>query len=110
MMNSCSFIGRLTADPKRFDGETSRVCFTLAVDSDNYKGSKETADYLDFVAWNKTAEYIDRHFNKGDLMCVANSRARVRQYENSDGIKVRKIEFEVGKAYCVGRSRTVNEE
>ena len=106
MMNSCNFTGRLTDDPKFFEGDVNRVCFTLAVDRDMIaKNGKTGADYLDFIAWKDTADYISRHFNKGDLMQVVNSRAKVRLYEDSDGKKGRKIEFEIDKAYCIARSR-----
>ena len=106
MMNSCNFAGRLVADPKMYEGESNRATFTLAVDGDV---PSDEAVYLDFVAWRDKANYIARRFHKGDLMLVVNAKANVRNIEK-DGKKSRKIEFEVGKAYCVSRHREENDE
>lgn len=106
MLNSCCFAGRLVDEPKFFEGETNRVCFTLAVERDVLqRDGKPVSDYLDFVAWKETASFIATHFKKGDLMQVSNARAKVRLYEDSDGIKKRKTEFEIDKVYCLARSR-----
>ncbi len=111
MMNSCNFTGRLTDDPKYFEGEVNRACFTLAVDRDMVKNNKGMgADYLDFIAWGDKADYIMRRFNKGDLMQVVNARAKVRLYEDSDGIKKRKTEYEIDKAYCIERIRIQDDD
>lgn len=104
MTNSCHFIGRLVDDPKLYEGEPNRACFCLAVDRDTNKNGRGSADYLDFVAWKEAADYVVRHFNKGDLMSVVNARAKVRKYEDGEDRKNR-VEFEVHKVYCIGRAR-----
>jgi len=103
MLNSCNFAGRLVDDPKLFDGKNPRACFTLAVDRDFIRDD-DKADYFDFVAWNERAEYIVRHFRKGDMVLVS-SRAKVRAYEDSNGARKRKTEFEAERIYCICRSR-----
>lgn len=98
-MNSCSFSGRLTADP-RLDhvgnDQTEKVTFTLAVDRDRRKedGSRDT-DFFDFVAWRGTAKFVAEYFHKGDAMTVVNVREQVRDYVDKDGNKHRKTEHEV---------------
>ncbi len=108
MLNSCNFAGRLVDEPKFFEGDANRVCFTLAVERDgpvrNASG-KPTSDYLDFIGWKDVADFVVSHFHKGDLVQVANARAKVRLYEDSDGVKKRKTEFELDKVYCLARSR-----
>ena len=100
MLNTCSFIGNLTADPKYFEGDSPRATFTLAVDRDyaNSDGEK-TSDFLDFVVWNSTADFVAKHFHKGDIMTVCNSRAQVRVFTNEDGVRKRIIQFVDGKCY-----------
>lgn len=109
MLNNCIFCGRLVEDPKLFQGDPVRCCFTIAVDRDGSNKNGGNADYFDFVAWRDTADYVSRHFNKGDLIQVV-SRAKVRSYEDSEGIKKRKTEFEVDKVYCILRNRNKEED
>ena len=111
MMNSCNFTGRLVDNPKLFEGEANRVTFTLAVDRDYApKEGQKGADYLDFIAWRETANYVVKHFRKGDLMQVVNARARIKTYEDSEGTEKRKTEYEVNKVYCLLRNRKENED
>jgi len=98
-MNSCDFMGRLTADPElKLVGEdqVEKVTFTLAVDRDRKRedGSRDT-DFLDFVSWRGTAKFIADHFHKGDTMIVTHSREVVREYTDKDGTKRRKHEHEI---------------
>ena len=107
MMNSCNFTGRLVEDPKLMmdEGGVQRVTFTLAVDRDSAWKYDKSSDYLDFIAWREVAKYIVRKFKKGDLMTVINARAKVRNIVDSNGIKKRKTEFIVDKAYCSHRHK-----
>lgn len=71
-MNACQFIGRLTAEPELQhtpDG-TAVLNFTLAVDREN---AKDKTDFIHFVTWRKTAEFVDGYFHKGDRMGVRGS-------------------------------------
>ena len=101
MLNSCNFTGRLASDPKFFETNgVSRVVFTLAVDRDHKldNGEYET-DFLDFIAWRATAEFVNKYFHKGDLATVSNARAQVRVYDDSDGQKHRRVEFLADQVY-----------
>lgn len=100
MLNSCNFTGRLAAEPKYFEGENSRAVFCLAVDRDRKgaDGNYET-DFLDFVAWNGTADFVNKWFHKGDQVTVANARAQVRVYTDDEGVTKRRVEFVAEKVY-----------
>lgn len=102
MRNSCYFTGRLVADPKLFEGNPNRVCFTISVLGDfKDKEGKVQSSFLDFIAWRDTADYIARHFHKGDMLRVDDCEAKVRNYEDSGGVKHRKVEFEVDGIYNI---------
>lgn len=62
-------LGRLTKDPMERtygqDGQGKMSIFTLAVD----QGQDKTS-YYDCIAFGKTAEIINEHFNKGRAMLV----------------------------------------
>lgn len=69
-MNSTNMIGRLTADPElRRTGDGTAVCtFTLAVRRPRVK---DTSDFIDFVAWRQSAEYLHQYGHKGDIVAVS---------------------------------------
>ena len=86
MLNNVQLMGRLTADPELFTGENYIVCrFTLAVSRDykNENGDYDT-DFFNVVAWNKFAEFISSHFQKGQLVTL-DGRLRTRKYTDKNG-------------------------
>jgi len=110
MLNMCVFSGRFASEPKFFQNDgVARCVFTLAVDRDQKleNGEYET-DFLDFIAWRGTAEFVQKYFHKGDLATVANARAQVHTYEDSNGNRQRKTEFVVDRIYF-GQKRKAEE-
>ena len=100
-MNVCTFIGRLGKDPdmKYTTNGKVVVSFSLAVNRD---GKKDESDWIDFVAWEKTAEVIAQHCHKGDLIGVTGNLQR-RDWEKdgqkrySHEVRVNRIDFCGGK-------------
>jgi len=85
-MNNVSLIGRLTKDPElRFtSGDGSAVCrFTLAV---NRQFKKDEADFINCVAFGKTAEIINQYVTKGRQLGIQGS-IRTGSYDAKDGTK-----------------------
>ena len=107
MLNRCIFMGRLAADPElRKTGSGTSCCsFRLAVDRD-YKGQdgQRATDWLNFVAWRGTAEFIARNFRRGQPM-VVETKAQSRTYER-DGQNHTVVEFVVDNAYFAGGKQT----
>ena len=92
--NNVNFIGRFTKDPEiRKAGETSVVNFSLARNRD-FSKDKDAVDFVDFVAWGKTAETIAKYFKKGNRIGVSGN-IQTRTYENSNGTKVKVTEVYV---------------
>lgn len=90
MINNVVLVGRLTKDPDlRYTGSGTAVAsFTLAVNR-NFKdqnGNRE-ADFINCVAWRKTAELIGDHVKKGQQIGAV-GRIQTRSYENQQGQKV----------------------
>lgn len=86
-MNNCTFMGRLVADPElRHTQSQTPVCsFTLAVDRAYApKGEERKADFIQFVAWKHTAEFITRFFRKGQRMAVVGA-LQSRKYTDKNG-------------------------
>lgn len=86
-MNKIMLIGRLTKDPElRYtQSGTAVASFTLAVDRrfSNQSGERE-ADFINCVAWQKSAEFVANYFHKGKQMALE-GRLQVRSYDGNDG-------------------------
>ena len=85
-MNHWVGIGRLTRDPEVRYTQSGKACakFTLAIDRRG-NGEKQ-ADFIQCVAWEKTAEIIGNHCTKGQKIAVE-GRIQTRSYEGNDGAK-----------------------
>lgn len=73
-MNKVILIGRLTADPelRQTQSGVSSCRFTVAVNRnfvDKNTGERQ-ADFISCVAWRQTAEFVNRYFKKGNMICV----------------------------------------
>lgn len=90
-MNKGQYTGRLTADPelKQTQGGVSVCSFTLAVKRPRVK---DKTDFINFVAWRGTAEFIYRYFKKGDAMEVSGALTS-RKYQDQSGNN--RVAFEV---------------
>ena len=86
MINKAILMGRLTRAPViRHTDSGKAVCnFTVAID--NGYGEEKSADFISCVAWNKTAEFVDKYFAKGRMIIVV-GRIQTRTREGQDGKK-----------------------
>lgn len=88
-MNSVNLIGRLTNKPT-FGYTNSNIAyarFTLAVNR-NFKNAngERQADFINCVAYRKTAKLINQYTDKGDLLGTE-GRIQTGSYTASDGSK-----------------------
>ena len=90
-MNKVILIGRTTKeiDLRRTTNGNAVVSFTLAVENRYQKDEegKNTVDFINCVAWNKTAEIMDQYVSKGQKIAVE-GRIQTRNYEDKDGKRV----------------------
>lgn len=103
-MNNVQLVGRMTRDPEtRWTTGNNQMCiarFTLAVDRRFKKdGDQQTADFISCKAFGKTAEFIEKYFNKGRRIGVV-GRIETGSYEK-DGNKVYYTEVIVEQAEFV---------
>ena len=91
-MNKVIIIGRFTRDPeiKYSTGEnaTATARFSLAVNRrfKNKEGNYD-ADFINCVAFGKTAEFIEKYFAKGMAIGIT-GRIQTGSYTNKEGQKV----------------------
>lgn len=88
-MNNVSLVGRLTRDVEiRYtDGGTSISRFSIAVDRRFKSEGQPSADFINCVAFGKTAEFVEKYFKKGQRI-GAIGRIQTGSYDNKDGVKV----------------------
>ena len=100
MLNHITVMGRLTRDPElRQVGEAPVCNFSIACDRDykNANGEKET-DFIDVVAWRKSAETVSQYFTKG-RMAVVEGRLQIRDWTDKEGNKRRSAEIVADRVY-----------
>ena len=94
MLNKAILMGRLVADPelRRTPNNNSVTSFTLAVNRSFVRqGEQPQTDFIDVVAWGKTAEFVSRYFVKGQQVAVA-GRIQTRNWEDRNGNKRKSTE------------------
>lgn len=93
-------MGRLTADPERRQTPNNIpvASFTLAVDRNFSSGGERQTDFIDIIAWRKTAEFVSNYFHKGMLVAVQGS-IQTRSYTDNQGIKRKAFEIVADHVY-----------
>lgn len=88
-MNRVNLIGRLTKDPEVRRASTgNNMCrFSLAVDRRNSKSEQQQADFINCIAFGKTAESLCQYQRKGSRIGVE-GRIQTGSYTNQQGQKV----------------------
>ena len=110
-MNKVILMGRLTRDAEiRYSqGESSTAIarFSLAVDRRFRRDNDEqTADFINCVAFNKTAEFLERFGRKGTKF-VLEGRIQTGSYTNKDGQKVYTTDVVVEEQeFCESKSQS----
>ena len=88
MLNKAILMGRLTRDPElRYTqtGNVPVVTFTLAVErSYGGNGKERQTDFIDIVAWRKTAELVSQWFTKG-MMIIVTGSIQSRRWQDKNG-------------------------
>lgn len=91
-MNQANFVGRMTADVRKFAYQTkdgtkkAMIRFTVAV------GYGDNVDFIPVSAYGKTAEIVSKYAHKGDMIGVTGSitarttRDRDGNYKNYFGV------------------------
>lgn len=103
-MNKCFFTCvRLTKDPDVRQSQSGHTIarFTIAVNKE-YKVAEgqPTADFLNCIAFDKTAEFVQKYLSKGSKVNVE-ARVQTGSYQNKEGNTVYTTDFAVDKVeFC----------
>lgn len=103
-------MGRLTADPemRQTPQGTPLARFSIAVDRRVRRDSgQQTADFINCVAWQQTAEFICRYFQKGSMIAIE-GRIQSRSWDGQDGKRQYATEVVAESAYFTGSRNETN--
>ena len=90
-MNKAILMGRLTRDPdvRYSQGENPMAIarYTLAVDRRFKRDGEQSADFINCLAFGKSAEFAEKYFKQGTKIAVS-GRIQTGSYTNREGVKV----------------------
>ncbi|MCR4652463.1 MAG: single-stranded DNA-binding protein [Eubacterium sp.] len=90
-MNKVILMGRLTRDPEvrwtTGDNAQAVARYTLAVDRRGRRDAETTADFINCVAFGKSAEFAEKYLRQGTKM-VIEGRIQTGRYTKQDGSTV----------------------
>lgn len=105
MLNIVAIMGRLARDPelRQTTGGKSVATFTVACDRPGRRdaGGQSTVDWIPVTAWEGTAEFVYKYFQKGQLIAV-DGRLQSRTYQDKSGNNRTAIEIVARNVHFAG--------
>ncbi|WP_458398565.1 single-stranded DNA-binding protein [Anaerotignum sp.] len=108
MLNVICLVGRMVHSPelKRTNSGNEVTTFTVAVErSRSGQDGQRQVDYIDVIAWRKTAEFICKYFQKGSWIAV-NGTLQTRTFEDRDSKKRKVYEVLADNVHFAGSKAT----
>lgn len=108
MLNVIAIMGRLSRDPELRQTTTGKnvASFTIACSRGRKDANgKDLVDWIPVVAWEHTAEFVCKYFEKGSLIAI-DGRLQSRTYKDRDGNNRAAIEIVANNANFAGSKRT----
>lgn len=104
MINKVILMGRLTRDPEMRHTNSGTPVTTFSIAIDNGYGDNKRTDFVNCLAWNKTAEFVTKYFTKGKMIIVI-GRITTRSWETQDGKRAYATEV-VAKEVSFGETKS----
>ena len=108
MLNVVAIMGRLAADPQLRQTTTGKnvASFRIACDRGRRDANGQSqADWLDVVAWDRTAEFVCKYFQKGSLIAI-DGRLQSRSYQDKNGNNRKAVEIVADNVHFVESKRS----
>lgn len=107
MLNRVILMGRITHDLelKSTPSGASVLSFSIAVDRGYVRqGEERQSDFINCVAWNQRAEFINNYFGKGRMIAIE-GQLRSRTYDDKNGVKHYVTEVNVDNVSFTGEPK-----
>lgn len=108
MLNRITVQGRIVKKPELRVTQSGKsvASFTLAVERDYAApGQDRETDFLDVNAWNQTAEFVGKYFDKGN-MALVDGKLQIRNWTDKEGNKRRSAEIVAERVYFCGSKQS----
>lgn len=106
-LNVVAIMGRMASDAQLRTTQSGKsvASFRIACDRGrkDANGQNQT-DWLDVVAWDKTADFVVRYFPKGSMIAVT-GRLQSRNYQDKNGNNRTAIEIVANQASFCGEKK-----
>lgn len=80
-LNSVTLSGNLTRDPELRETGSGKAVASLRIGNKRFN---DRSNFIDVIAWEKTAELIAQIYSKGDPI-VFTGELQVREYQDKEG-------------------------
>lgn len=105
-LNVVAIMGRMAADAQLRTTQSGKnvASFRVAVDRGrkDANGQNQT-DWLDVVAWENTAIFVEKYFPKGSMIAVT-GRLQSRNYQDKNGNNRTAIEVVANNVHFAGKN------
>lgn len=98
-MNEVNLIGRMVKPAEiRVVGETNKKQASFSVAVNSFSNGKSTAQFFNCVAWERTAEIVEKLGEKGALIAITGAlfssryQAKDKSWKTTFGVRVAKFE------------------
>jgi single-strand DNA-binding protein len=109
MANKVFLMGRLTKDPEIRTGNTQVARYTLAIDR-RFSNSEEKTDFINIVAFGKSAEFAEKYLKKG-MKVLVTGRIQTGSYTDKDNKKVYTTDIVVeDQEFCESKGNSTQNE
>ena len=108
MLNVIAIMGRLSRNPELRQTTTGKnvASFTIACSRGRKDANgKDLVDWIPVVAWEHTAEFVCKYFEKGSPIAI-DGRLQSRTYKDRDGNNRTAIEIVANNANFAGSKST----
>lgn len=105
-MNNCIFMGRIAKDLELKVSQSGMAILKFPLAVARMK-REEPADFINMIAFGKTAETIATYLKKGDQILL-NTHVQTGSYENKEGTKVYTTDFIIDRFEFVGGNNKNN--
>ena len=103
-MNKVFLSGNLTRDPEVRYSQSGKAFSRMGIAINRRYKDKEQTEFFNLVAWDKTAEFCGKYFQKGSKALIE-GRLQTSSYDNKDGVKVYAVDVVVDNIEFAGGKR-----
>ena len=108
-MNKVFLSGNLTRDVEVRYSQSGKAFARMGIAVNHRYKDKETVNFFNLVAWEKTAEFCGRYLRKGSRVLVE-GRLQTSSYENREGVKVTSTDIMVDNIEFSDSKRSEGED